>query len=100
METQNKKPQPQTQTLARSALLLHEQLALKRLKELEQGNLAGTAPKRRHARIAQVILKAGEALWSALFRQPAITYHVAPGQPPVEWHGYEGARVLRAMHLR
>jgi hypothetical protein len=88
---------------AEGAALLHEQLALKRLKELEAARpRAGRAPARWHELARRLVRAAAlglAAFWTALMRQPVLARHVEPGQLPAEWHELEHARQLRALRL-
>jgi hypothetical protein len=105
MNTKNLNPKSNVEQLGSQSLILHEQLALKRLKELHQEAWVAHAGSRslnvvaRAGKIACAAAKLGAALLKALFSKPALMRQVAPGQPPVEWHAHEDARQLHAMRM-
>jgi hypothetical protein len=69
----------------RSSVILHEQLALRRLKELQ-------AKERK--RWVRALL---HSLWSALFTRVELKREIGPGRLPAEWHEVEKDRAWRAM---
>lgn len=94
-----------------SALVLHEQLALKRLKELEARHEQEAEPAAIASGAVVVVTHAKPKsglrwLWraplivlSAMFRRTELRREVAPGQAPVLFHEVERARNLRALAM-
>jgi len=97
MNTQSLNTKSKNNPVDRNSQILHEQLALKRLKELRLE--ARKSPARKRSLILTQLRKVLLTAWALFMKKPSITHHVSPGQLPVEWHGHERARELRALRM-
>lgn len=97
MKTQTLNQNTGTNLVDRDAMILHEQLALKRLKELE------LKPRRslkwRWNWRWSWLWQAPRTVLVALFRKAELARQIAPGQAPVEWHEAEDAKFRRATQM-